>query len=171
MLTALASWMLDRRAAAPEPRRRSVGARVPLGDHVARDVGFRWALANGQGWPARTAIVATATAIAGVVSVLGFGAALQHLVDTPALYGWVFDAVGVDVSHVDAVRRDPDVTSVVEATAQLTLRVDGHPVLGFALRPVSGPADFPIVRGHEPRGHRRGRARCKHHAARRCPHR
>ena len=84
------------------------------------------------------------------MGVLGFGASLQHLVDTPALYGWAFDAVGVNVSHVDAVRHDPDVTSVIEATAQLALRVDGHPVLGFALRPVSGTADFPIVRGHEP---------------------
>ena len=150
-LTALASWMLDRRTAAPEPRRSIRRRPRPLGDHVPRAVGLRWALATGHGWPARTAIVATATAIAGVVGVLGFGASLQHLVDTPALYGWAFDAVGVDVSHVDAVRHDPDVTSVVEATAQLALRVDGHPVLGFALRPVSGTADFPIVRGHEPR--------------------
>jgi predicted lysophospholipase L1 biosynthesis ABC-type transport system permease subunit len=95
-------------------------------------------------------MVAIAAATAGVVAVVAFGASLSHLVDTPSLYGWTFDAVGIPTDRSDAVRADPGVASVAEVRAQLSLQIGGDPVNGYAIKPLEGDVDAPIVRGRAP---------------------
>jgi putative ABC transport system permease protein len=131
---------------------RNRGAVVPIGTSASRSVGLRYALAPGStSTPSRMAMIAIATATAGVVAVVAFGAGLQHLVNTPSLYGWTFDALGIDEANADAVRADPDVLATALVRAQLSLQVAGNPVPGYAIRPIEGDVAFPIVRGREPR--------------------
>jgi hypothetical protein len=75
----------------------------------------RLALEGGRGRssvPARTTLVGTAGGLAALVAALTFAASLGHLLDTPRLYGWDWDA------HVrlDAAQDDPTVSSCTEPT-------------------------------------------------------
>jgi hypothetical protein len=144
-------WLVDRRSARPR-RRSSRHLPLPAGNAAPRAVGLRYAFASGRdAAPSRTAVAAIAAAIAGVVAVVAFGTSLGHLVDTPALYGWTFDAVGIATDHVDAVRGDGGVAGVAEIRAQFIVQVAGDPVNGYAIRPIEGDVAAPIVRGREPR--------------------
>ena len=150
-MTLLAAWLTDGRVPARHSRHARIAAPA-IGTHAPRAIGLRYALAPGKGaLPARTAMAAIATATAGVVAVLGLGAGLHHLVHTPSLYGWTFDVIGVDESHIDAVKADHDVAWIMKYRAQIPLRVGNAPALGFALQPVSGNVELPIVAGHAPR--------------------
>ena len=114
VLAAASAWVVDRRATHPR-RRTTRHVQLPAGNAAPRAVGLRYAFPSGRGAaPSRTAIAAIAAATAGVVGVIAFSASLDHLVHTPALYGWTFDAVGVDAEHVDAVRADPGVAGVAQ---------------------------------------------------------
>ena len=58
-------------------------------------LGARQALDRGRGRtavPVRTTVVAAAVAVATLTTALTFGASLGHLLDTPRLYGWTWDA-------------------------------------------------------------------------------
>jgi hypothetical protein len=58
-------------------------------------LGARQALDGGRGRtavPVRTTVVAAALAVATLTTALTFGASLGHLLDTPRLYGWQWDA-------------------------------------------------------------------------------
>jgi ABC-type lipoprotein release transport system permease subunit len=58
-------------------------------------LGARQALDGGRGRtavPVRTTIVAAALAVATLTTALTFGSSLDHLLDTPRLYGWSWDA-------------------------------------------------------------------------------
>jgi ABC-type lipoprotein release transport system permease subunit len=58
-------------------------------------LGARQALDGGRGRtsvPVRTTIVAAALAVATLTTALTFGSSLGHLLDTPRLYGWSWDA-------------------------------------------------------------------------------
>jgi ABC-type lipoprotein release transport system permease subunit len=87
------------------------GAGVP----PAAATGVRLALEGGRGQssvPARTTLVGTAGGLAALVAALTFAASVGHLLDTPRLYGWDWDA------HVrlDAAQDDPTVSSCTEPT-------------------------------------------------------
>jgi ABC-type lipoprotein release transport system permease subunit len=56
--------------------------------------GVRLALERGHGrtaTPVRSTILASAVAVASIVTLISFGTSLRHLVDTPRLYGWNWD--------------------------------------------------------------------------------
>lgn len=58
-------------------------------------LGTRQALDGGRGRtavPVRTTVMAAALAVATLTTALTFGASLNHLLDTPRLYGWSWDA-------------------------------------------------------------------------------
>ena len=58
-------------------------------------LGTRQALDGGRGStavPVRTTVVAATLAVATLTTALTFGASLHHLLDTPRLYGWSWDA-------------------------------------------------------------------------------
>jgi hypothetical protein len=93
----------------------------------------------------RTTLAGLALAIAALTGALGFAASLEHLLDTPRLYGWNWDLAitnygsGPDLrTRVRGLDDDPRITaySVGEAPIPLaigdaefgTLGVDGHPL-------------------------------------------
>ena len=74
---------------------RVVGWLGVSGAPLAAGAGVRMALEPGRGRtavPVRTTIVGAALAIATVVAALTFASSLDHLVSTPRLYGWSWDA-------------------------------------------------------------------------------
>jgi ABC-type antimicrobial peptide transport system permease subunit len=77
---------------AEEPRPSGLASWLSgAGSSVASVMGVRFALESGsrsRPIPARSTIVTAATAVAVVVAVVTFAASLDHLVDTPRLYGF-----------------------------------------------------------------------------------
>ena len=79
----------------PRRRRASWGGWACRAPRLAAGTGVRMALEPGRGRtavPVRTTIVGAALAIATVVAALTFASSLDHLVSTPRLYGWSWDA-------------------------------------------------------------------------------
>ena len=146
------------------PRRADrVTRRAAVGSAVARvaetssvppvSVGLWHAFSPGRGdraVPVRSTLLAVVAAVAGVVAVLGFSAGLSHLVDTPGLYGWSYDAVGFNDASADQVRADPDVAAVAEVWAQSEVRVNGRPTFGAAFRPIAGDIKPVVSAGRAP---------------------
>ena len=152
VVVVLTAWLVDRRARTPHTQKAGWIPSMPISRDAARSVGLRHALGSGNAAvSSRMAIVAIASATAGVIAVVTFGAGLDHLVTTPALYGWAWDAMGIDDQYRDNVLADPDIDAVAKVRAQIALRVNGVPTLGFAVRPVRGDITPAIVEGREPR--------------------
>src|SRR5262245_31538584 len=143
--------LLERRALSPLHVRRRLPA-TAITTSVPRSVGLRLAFAPGpSAVPARVALGAIAVAMAGIVAVLAFGGGLRHLLDTPSMYGWGFDAIGIDDARLADVRADPDVIAVAKYRAQLPLRVNDKPTVGFAVEPIVGDIGPSLVAGRAPR--------------------
>ena len=101
VLAALPAWWYTRGAqfrTADRPAARTsrlVGWLGRSGAPLTAGAGVRMALEPGRGRtavPVRTTIVGAALAIATVVAALTFASSLDHLVSTPRLYGWSWDA-------------------------------------------------------------------------------
>lgn len=145
---AAVGWRAHRGAARPVPVRpsrlrglvRSLPFRARLGSELA--------LAPSRapaGGAARSALIAAFAAALAVVGVTAFDASLHHLLSTPALQGWSFDAAlsaneGPDGTWdtfragLAGLENEPSVRAVRYAhVVQLT--VDGHRVEAFAFEP------------------------------------
>ncbi|MET1001368.1 MAG: FtsX-like permease family protein, partial [Acidimicrobiia bacterium] len=151
-LTVVGAWRKtrsprDRHARAPRTMLRSVYALQPppigIGIGLATDAGH-----GARAVPVRSAFVACIAATAGVVAVLGFGAALERLQETPELYGSPFDAAGF--RDPGPLLEDPDVDAVAAVTFRAPLRVDGRPVYAFAYESLRGDLGPTVVRGRAP---------------------
>ena len=70
--------------------------------------------------------------------------------DTPSLYGWDFDAIGVNADHVQEVLVDRDVVAVAQYRGEIPLRVKGQPTIGYSMRGGARGICPSIVTGHEP---------------------
>ena len=101
VLATLPAWWYTRGAqfrTADRPAARTsrlVGWLSWAGAPLTAGTGVRMALEPGRGRtavPVRTTIVGAALAIATVVAALTFASSLDHLVSTPRLYGWSWDA-------------------------------------------------------------------------------
>jgi hypothetical protein len=135
-------------------RRTPLAGRLGASFAPAVAVGVRHAFHADRGEravPVRSARVACAVAAGGAVAALAFGAALTHLVDTPRLQGWAWDAAGLDDDRATDVVDDPGVEATAEVTAQIPVRVEGYPIYGLAVRPLDGAMPWPMVSGREPR--------------------
>jgi len=85
-----------------------------MGMPPTSSVGVRMALEPGRGVssvPVRTTIVGAVLGLAALVAALTFGAGLDHLLGTPRLYGWDWDAL---VSETDPEVVDLDAASRLE---------------------------------------------------------
>jgi hypothetical protein len=143
-------------------RRRVVSRAAPRGmvallgrnaTSPAAAVGFRHAFSPGRGSravPVRSALVGVAAATAGIVGVLGFSAGLAHLVDSPRLYGWTFDVVGVDPAYKAQVVADRAVGAVADVRSAVPVRVGGRPTFGQVVTPIVGDIGPAIVAGRAP---------------------
>lgn len=170
-VAALAAWRVARapareRAAIARPR-PSTAARVAerAGASPALSIGVRMALEPGRGRaavPVRSAFLGVVLGTLGIVAVLVFGASLQHLVDSPRLYGWAWDVAvtgpspRADGTHLcgdtsaTAALHDPHFAAV-EAVCLLSVEVDGRPVTAWGFVPDRGRIGPSIVAGRAPR--------------------
>jgi len=164
-LVAAAGYGAARRAVrmrGTEPSLRPAqGIRGPLGP--AATVGLTTALGRGGArtrGAARSAIAATLVGALGVTAAAIFAASLDHLLETPRLYGWNFDVVagigGDDPSRIDeaiaGLTSDPDVTSL--AAHQLDfVTIGDQTVETFVLYQHKGSPILPtLATGRAPRG-------------------
>ncbi|MGH9014743.1 MAG: FtsX-like permease family protein [Acidimicrobiia bacterium] len=129
-------------------------------------IGLRAALEPRRGRgavPARSTLVAATVAVLGVVSVFVFGASLDRLASTPALFG-----VGWDVAVDDnrAERPDPDRpcsgllgtrvehqpgVDTVAGICNLIVEVEGHPISAFGYMSMRGSIEPTVLKGRAPR--------------------
>lgn len=97
------------------------------------------------------AVVAAVVAVAGVVTVFTFGASLTHLLTTPALQGWSFDAAVSSEDGIDSLRTslaaladDPAVRQVGWATP-VDVEIEGVQIEAYAFDP-QGDRVHPTMR-------------------------
>jgi hypothetical protein len=119
--------------------------------------GVRMALEPGRGRtavPVRTTIAGTAAAVAAVAMAVTFSASLNHLLATPRLSGFTWDAIiAVDSKGIERVKgildADPDVATAWELDGD-SLLIDGRREpngLAFDLR---GPFRPALIEGRVP---------------------
>lgn len=140
---------------ADAPLRQSMGAAVAAkaGWSPPGVLGISMALEPGRGRtavPVRPALAGAVLGIAGVVAALTFGSSLDHLVSTPAAYGWnwsvspdLFEGDAEALAKSDAVR---DVGLILfRQTA-----VQGQAIDGLAVQPVKGSPSLTVLDGRMP---------------------
>jgi ABC-type lipoprotein release transport system permease subunit len=149
-----------------EVARPSAAARFAAGAGVGPTVttGLRMALEAGRGRtavPVRSAFVGAVLGTMGIVAVLVFASSLDHLVATPRLYGWSFDAVLLPKSDAQAegtacgmtnpaILRDPQL-SAVSTLCILSVEVDSRQTTAFGYARLRGSIDPTVVAGRAPR--------------------
>jgi hypothetical protein len=155
-MSGLASVRVVRRDAAWSPsaarivnRIAAAGAPTPvvLGTGLAVEPG------RGRGaLPVRSALIATAVGIAGVVAVTVFASSLHRLTHTPARWGWSADAQVLDVNDSTAadLRSDPRIDGYLDSR-DFQVRVDDRTATGRVYR---GDQDlgWTVLNGRRPRG-------------------
>ena len=151
--------------AAPTRTTAAARASARLGVGPTVSIGVRMALESGGrrvGMPVRSALVGTIAAVLGVTGVTVFGASLQRLERTPALYGFNWDARVIDGAVRPAV---PDRPCTVERSRLSTVRgvsevanicslnvvLEGRPIVAFGVTPLRGAIEPTIVDGRGPR--------------------
>jgi hypothetical protein len=121
--------------------------------------GVRMALEPGRGprtVPVRSAIFGAVFGVLGVVAVLVFASSLDHLVATPALYGWRWDfAAVVDDPSLFAptkgLAHEPGLAAAARVET-LNVQLDGRPVIAWGYTSLRGTIDPEILAGHPPTG-------------------
>ncbi len=108
----------------PALRRSRIGDLLArAGAPAAATAGVRMAVEPGRGAtsvPVRTTLVGAVVGLAALVAAVTFGAGLDHLLDTPRLYGWDWQAmIRADVDDPETMqallRRLPDLDEVAAA--------------------------------------------------------
>jgi len=131
-----------------------------LGLPVPGVTGAHFALVPGRGRravPVRTTLVAVALGVAVVVGALTFGASLDHLLDTPRLYGTTWDfaladwEAGMTASRADAaIANMAGVAAAAIGDGGIEVVVDGTRVDLFVAEPIVGEALPPMLEGRRP---------------------
>ena len=165
----LAAWPIWRNARTvgrdgrtPTPARPSVAARLSAVPGFPPSVasGMRLALESGRGRtevPVRSSMASVILAIVALAGALTFGASLNHLLATPRLYGWNWDAhltTNGDVQNVDEPLKlfsgDPRITDVATVdTPPVTLGRAEFDVIGLDSK--KGLIQPVIINGRAPR--------------------
>ena len=110
--------------------------------------------------PVRSACLGAVLGVLGVTVVLVFTSSLNHLVETPRLYGWTWDFKLADANASSGCGRDDYGLSRIPGVAAVTavcygnMQVDGRPVTGWGFTPVRGTIEPAVVAGHAPTGPR-----------------
>ena len=157
------AWRATRPAAEANGERvprpgRVVGALVSSGAPVPVVNGVRFAVQRERaelGWPGVTAVIGLVAAIAAIGAALVFATNLDHLVATPARYGWTWDAIldtydsGTTEELEARVSADRDLASVTIGS-RTSLFVDGRNLAAFGFESVRGDSGPRAVRGRMP---------------------
>ena len=170
VLAALPAWLTARRAdVVARPQEPARGSRV--GRLISRvsarptlSTGLRFALEPGRGRsavPVRSTLLGAAVGLAALTMAFTFGGGLNHLLDTPRLYGVQWDlVVDVDEESADAQTLDaaidtvaglPGVADAVPSVLGLPFVLDGQTADALALREQDQRFIPPLLSGRVPR--------------------
>jgi len=162
LLAAVPAWRAAGAGASSATAPRQSGAR--LADRLARAglpvsavAGLRLALERGRGRsavPVRGAVAACALGAVTVAGALSFSASLSHLLDTPRLYGWNWDAMVSNTVFADRAARTIASRPWVAATSAGTMAdigVDGDRAAGIAMDSAKGGLGPVVTSGRAPR--------------------
>lgn len=137
------------------PLRQSMGAAVATkaGWSPPAVLGISMALEPGRGRtavPVRPALAGAVLGITGVVAALTFGTSLDHLVSTPAAYGWNW-SVSPDLFEGDAdALAESDAIRDVGLLLFRQTEVEGQALDGMAVQPVKGSPSLTVLAGRMP---------------------
>ncbi|MDQ3979636.1 MAG: ABC transporter permease [Actinomycetota bacterium] len=143
------------------PPSRLVERLAGLGLPPPAVAGVRMAVEPGRGtsWlPTRNALLTSVFCLGAVVVAATYAASLQHLLHTPRLYGWGWDAVIGNPYTPDTVDEAvPAITASglvdgLSSVAFTEVGVEGRRVTALAFAPVTGRVLPPVVDGREPHG-------------------
>ncbi len=139
--------VLGGRSRVPRPPRvgqsaRRLLARLPLAARLGSEAALV-PLRSASGPAARAALSAAALSLAGVMTIVTFGASLHHLLTTPALQGWSFDAAisAGEETSIDALRSslsgiaDDPAVEQVGWVALVNLTIEGGSFEAYAFDP------------------------------------
>jgi hypothetical protein len=167
LVSVVVAWRIARSAG--PTHRASSGVRRPLvADRMSRAGfpatavhGVRLALEPGRSAtsaPARSTVLVVSLAVVAVVAVAGFSSNLRHLLDTPPLYGWNWDAMMgdrfVSEGSVDVPLEDLASDERIDGLAIGTLlgaRIGDEQLDVLATDPVKGDLGPVIGEGDPPR--------------------
>jgi ABC-type lipoprotein release transport system permease subunit len=171
LLVVVAIALLAGARAASRARERRVRARpaavtravTGLGAPPPAAAGMRFALDPGSSrppLPVRASLMGAVFGVVVLVAVLVFSESLDHVVSTPAAYGWTWDMTAADVgAHQVANDCGPMTTRLVDeralsAVASIcasTVEIDGAPVAAWGFQQLRGHIGPAIVEGRAPR--------------------
>ena len=122
--------------------------------------GIRHGLEPGAGStsvPVRSTLAAVAMAVAALVAAFTFGASLDHLLETPRLYGqnwhhvYGFNRSPETLESARTAARDPDIEAVALGASGLRSVLDEVGVEGMTIEPVKGSIiTTPLIAGEMP---------------------
>jgi hypothetical protein len=153
---ALAAARLSRRSSSWTPATSRVVARVAaVGAPAPLVIGTGLALEPGRGrgaLPVRSALVATAVGIAGIVAVMVFASSLHRMTNTPARWGWSADAQVADVNDdiEAALKSDRRIDGYLDSQ-DFQVRVDDRAATGRVYRGDQA-LGWTVLDGRRPRG-------------------
>jgi ABC-type lipoprotein release transport system permease subunit len=170
LVVAAAAWPVWRATAVDRPAlgpadegRPSVIARTSAAVALppSLSTGVRMALEPGRGRtavPVRSSLLAVTVAVAALVGTLSFAASLDHLLGTPRLYGWNWDAhvtTNSETGDADGIVRSIAADARVEALAAVDtppLAIGHTEFDGLFLRQAKGSIQPVVLEGRAPRG-------------------
>jgi len=156
VIAALAAARVSRRGGSWSPSAaRIVNRLAAAGASAPVVIGTGLAVEPGRGrgaLPVRSALIATAVGIAGIVAVMVFASSLHRLIHTPARWGWTSDAQVLDVSDTIAsdLRADRRVAGYLDSQ-DFQVRVDGRTATGRVYRGDQA-LGWTVLDGRRPRG-------------------
>ena len=161
LLSAIPAWRVTGYAVtgpAPSGSERPslvAGAAAGVSASAPAVTGLRMALEPGKGRaavPVATTILSVTVALAALAATTVFAASLQHMIDTPALTGFTYDALAIPaeesseiarVRATDIVRTSPYVAAYTQGNIG-NASVGGRDIFVLALRPQHGIGFSPI---------------------------
>ena len=144
---------------------RSAAALSRAGAPTPIVAGVRLALERGRGrsaTPVGSTIIASAVAVASIVTLIAFGTSMRNLVDTPRLYGWNWDALAGNPYAPDlGAQLNPALAGIEQITEfsagttniRVQLSRPGHPpedTQALGLTPRKGEVFPPLLEGRWP---------------------
>jgi len=149
-------------AVVPGGGRRSViaAATASAGAPPPMVAGMRLALEPGGGRdsvPVRSTLLGVTLAVVVLAAAITFAASLNHLLDTPRLYGQVWDTQLTNygsgpslADEADRLRQDPRVEAVAAGESGIPADIDGVSTRGFYLDAPDASALPPAIHGRAP---------------------
>jgi hypothetical protein len=167
MLAAVPTWRATSRARqeieTAKGERPSVLARAAAaaGFPPTATVGVGLAVNSGRGptaVPVRSSLAGVILAVTALAAAVTFGASLTHLLTTPRLYGWNWDARVTTTGDtttikplMDRLRPDPRLQDLAMLDNGVPMQVGRSVVAGIAIKNVKGHISPVVINGREPR--------------------